>query len=287
MQANLPNKTTFIPTLPINEHQIFRAMRTYPDNVKVYHPRGRIDATSVFWLNKFQPNALNFAAFIDPKAAEPLALAKRILADINKLAWKFDVDRIITSDYAPQHAFNKWLPTQGFKRVEKATEPQLRLSEVQLEAPSTAITTRLLTSAELVNNQALWNEVATTAFMHYRSAHQSNPVGDISLSTWQALLVAKLVMQAPAVLLDDQGSLASYCLIYQPTAGEVTLDHFGETQPGNLLSLTAAQFFWLESRFQTITLNLSATDKLGLQIYRNFPFNKNAVYESYLKITQY
>lgn len=42
MQANLPNKTTFIPTLPINEHQIFRAMRTYPDNVKVYHPHGAL-----------------------------------------------------------------------------------------------------------------------------------------------------------------------------------------------------------------------------------------------------
>lgn len=287
MRPNLPNKTIFIPTLPINEHEVFRAMRTYPDNVKVYHPHGRIDATSVFWLNKFQPNVLNFAAFIDPKAGEPLTLAKRILADINKLAWKFDVDRIITSDYAPQHAFNKWLPTQGFKQIEKVTEPQLRLSEVQLKAPGTAITTRLLTSAELVNHPALWNEVATTALTHYRSAHQNNPVSDIPLSTWQALLAAKLVMQAPAVLLDDQGSLASYCLIYQPTADRVTLNHFGETQPGNLLSLTAAQVCWLESRFQTITLNLSATDKSGLQIYRNFPFNKSAVYESYLKITQY
>ena len=65
MRAILPNKTEFIPHAPQNEHEIFMAMRTYPDNVKVYHPHGSIDATSVFWHNKLHPNALNFAVYVD------------------------------------------------------------------------------------------------------------------------------------------------------------------------------------------------------------------------------
>lgn len=73
MRPILPNKTEFVPHAPENEHEIFSGMRTYPDNVKVYHPHGTIDATSVFWHNKLHPNALNFACMLIPKPLNGLS----------------------------------------------------------------------------------------------------------------------------------------------------------------------------------------------------------------------
>lgn len=133
MSPILPNKTEFIPQAPANEHEIFMAMRTYPDNVKVYHPHGRIDATSVFWHNKLHPTTQNFAVYVDPKATEQTVLFPRILGDIEKLAWKFSNNQMITRDYVPQHPFNQWLQTKRFRLVDTVLTAELATDQLNLK----------------------------------------------------------------------------------------------------------------------------------------------------------
>ncbi|EHO49900.1 hypothetical protein [Lentilactobacillus kisonensis] len=287
MQTNLPNKTTFIPSPPVNEHEIFRAMQLYPDNAKVYHPHGTIDATSVFWLNKLHPNALNFAAFVDPKASEPLVLSKRILGDIQKLAWKFDVNRIITSDYAPQHTFNQWLTHQGFRLTEKAVQPTLRLSEVTIPEPDKPLDGQLLTAAQLLTQENLWQQIAQSSLSHYQAQHPNNPVANISLNDWQQLLSANLIPQAPVVLLDADNHFESTCFLYQQAKGQAMLNYPAEANNGKLMVLVNAQLHWLKSHYQAVTLSLSSNDHLGLQIYHEFLFENSPVYETYMKIVQH
>lgn len=284
--SHLPNKTTFIPTPPHNEHEIFQAMRLYPDNAKIYHPHRRIDATSVFWLNKLHPAALNFAAFVDPKADDQLGLSNRILVDIHQLAWKFNVDRIITRDYAPQHPFNKWLVAQGFRLTEKMTEPFLSLSAFKTNPPSILTTNRLVTASQLLAQQKLWQQVAQISLTHYRQDHPNNPVGEITLADWQALLRNQLIEQVPTVLLDDQGKLASYCLTYRSSKRAI-LGEFDEVQSGALLTLIHIQLAWLathESEVKSVALRLKSANQLGLQLYHHFDFDNSPVYETYMQL---
>lgn len=173
MRPILPNKTEFIPHAPANEHEIFMAMRTYPDNVKVYHPHGRIDATSVFWHNKLHPNALNFAVYVDPKATDQDILFKRILDDIEKLAWKFSDDRMITRDYAPQHPFNKWLTSRHFRLVNSEMTADLPLGKLSLGNANQPQNIELISFGKLFQQPDLSKTVLETSQAEYRNQQSS------------------------------------------------------------------------------------------------------------------
>nr|WP_252893128.1 hypothetical protein [Lentilactobacillus otakiensis] len=213
MRPILPNKTEFIPHAPQNEHEIFMAMRTYPDNVKVYHPHGQIDATSVFWHNKLHPNALNFAVYVDPKATEQPILFKRVLGDIQKLAWKFSDDRMITRDYAPQHPFNNWLTRRQFQLVKSTFTANLEMRGLSLSQGSTSQAVK--TFAEISSDAALYQHVLQKSMAEYSGKPTFNPAIGVPIDDWQALISHNQIVDAPFAVMDQNDTLTAFSFLYQ------------------------------------------------------------------------
>lgn len=280
MQPILPNKTEFIPHAQQNEHEIFVAMRTYPDNVKVYHPHGQIDATSVFWHNQLHPNTLNFAVYVDPKATEQELLFKRVLGDIKKLAWKFSDDLMITRDYAPQHPFNQWLKRQKFRLVKSTFTASLELSELSLN-PSLP-TNDSKTFAEISSDNDLYQLILRKSMAEYTETAAPNPTISISIDDWRALISHGQIANAPFAVMDQNGDLAAFNFLYQIDQDTATLGMMSANHADSLNALLNQQLNWLQNHFQALVGEFSTDSKLDMKILQSLPFVNVHKYETYM-----
>ncbi|GAA2981704.1 hypothetical protein [Lentilactobacillus parakefiri] len=281
MRPILPNKTEFVPHAPENEHEIFSGMRTYPDNVKVYHPHGTIDATSVFWHNKLHPNALNFAVYVDPKATERAILFQRVYTDIQKLAWKFDDDRMITRDYAPQHPFNQWLSTRGFHLVQTkliATVDLIGLSLGNPVGPGT-----LKTFAEISRQDQLYQHILGQSMSQYAGKPAFNPAITISLPDWSALISHRQMSTAPFALIQD-GHLAAFSFLYDFDDRSVELGQMNGVNASALNRLLNQQLKWLQDHDQILAGEFEMANRLEMKIFQSLPFKDVNKYEAYMRL---
>lgn len=281
MRAILPNKTEFIPHAPQNEHEIFMAMQTYPDNVKVYHPHGSIDATSVFWHNKLHPNALNFAVYVNPKATEQDVLFQRVYDDIEKLAWKFDDDRMITRDYAPQHPFNQWLTTKHFRLVQTALTATVGLGSLSLNAP--VASGALKTFAEASSQDSLYQPVLERSMREYAGKPTFNPAITMLLPDWSALISHRQISTAPFALIQDD-QLVAFSFLYDLGDHSVELGQMNATNAQALNELLNRQLQWLQNNYQTLAGEFEMANRLEMKIFQSLPFKDVNKYETYMRL---
>ncbi|WP_375686920.1 hypothetical protein [Lentilactobacillus kefiri] len=285
MRPILPNKTEFIPHAPANEHEIFMAMRTYPDNVKVYHPHGRIDATSVFWHNKLHPNALNFAVYVDPKATDQDILFKRILDDIEKLAWKFSDDRMITRDYAPQHPFNKWLTSRHFRLVNSEMTADLPLGKLSLGNANQPQNIELISFGKLFQQPDLSKTVLETSQAEYRNQQSFNPAAPVAQTDWDVLVSHNAIQTCPFAVLDNDHSIAAFSFLYKIDDKTAQLGIMYGTDTNSLNTLLNQQLQWLQSHYQTLTGEFQMRSKLDMKIFQSLPFAEVNKYETYMRLS--
>ncbi|KRK87057.1 hypothetical protein [Lentilactobacillus sunkii] len=285
MQPILPNKTEFIPRPPANEHEIFMAMRTYPDNVKVYHPHGHIDATSVFWHNKLHPNALSFAVYVDPQATEQNVLFKRVLDDIEKLAWKFSDDRMITRDYAPQHPFNKWLSSRRFHLVNTELTAELPLANLSLGKISQPADGTLLSAGELSKQPDLYKSVLTTSQEEYDHQQTFNPAISIPQADWKVLMSHDQLQEAPFAILGDHHQIAAFSFLYKVDQQTAELGMMYGTNANSLNSLLNLQLQWLQGHYKTLNGTFQMHSKLDMKIFQSLPFVDVNKYETYVRLS--
>lgn len=285
MQPILPNKTEFIPHPPANEHEIFMAMRTYPDNVKVYHPHGRIDATSVFWHNKLHPNALNFAVYVDPKATEQSILFKRVLDDIEKLAWKFSDDRMITRDYTPQHPFNQWLTAKHFRLVNTELTAELTLATLSLGEISRPAEGKLLTFSELSKQSDLYKSLLTASQAEYDRQQSFNPAVSIPPADWEVLISHNQLQAAPFAVLDDHNQIAAFSYLYKVDQQTAELGMQYGTHAQSLNTLLNLQLKWLQAHYKDLNGAFQMHSKLDMKIFQSLPFVDVNKYETYMRLS--
>lgn len=284
MSPILPNKTEFIPQAPANEHEIFMAMRTYPDNVKVYHPHGRIDATSVFWHNKLHPTTQNFAVYVDPKATEQTVLFPRILGDIEKLAWKFSNNQMITCDYVPQHPFNQWLQTKRFRLVDTVLTAELATNQLNLKQTVQLNKNRILSFSQLMAQPTLLKRVLKQSLNDYRGQQRYDPAIAIPLADWQALISDKVVLDAPSVLLDDGGKPAAYSLL-SGTSENIRLGLMSGNTAKGLNQLLNTQLAWIKNNSKNLSGYFHTNRQLDMKIIKSLPFNIENRYETLKRLS--
>lgn len=281
MTIQLPTKSFFIPQPP-DDREIFWAMQRYPDNVKVYHPHGSIDGTSVFWHNQLQPNALNFAAYVDPQAPDQSALFKRILNDLNKLADKFSDQQLITSDYAPQHAFNQWLTTQGFQLAQTLHLATVATKELPAAetAPEKAIT--VLSVADL-KKAGLFEQFLSISLQAFQAQAVIRPATNLSKTAWQALICRQLILEIPSVAIDDNHQIMALSLAHQPVSGSAELRLVTGTNQLANQQLWAYQTKWLKTQVTTVSTYFQSADLLGQGIEQRLGQPRFTTYETYIQ----
>lgn len=282
MTIQLPTKSFFIPQPP-DDREIFWAMQRYPDNVKVYHPHGSIDGTSVFWHNRLWPNILFFAVYVDPKAMNRHFLFHRILDDLTKLAGKFSDKHLVTSDYNPQHDFNQWLHQQGFTLMDKVHCATLNPDGLRITTQNFPTSTQELTVGEALNHPELLSQLLTMSWQAYQDDHPSLSPATVSTHDWQALLLPELVSDIPSLLVNDSGNLITISLLAKSTQTAGKLWLVNESTPGAANRLFANQVTWLKSHQRSLSIYLpQATLKL-LGLTEQMAMLKTTTYENFLQ----
>lgn len=228
-------------------------------------------------LNPYHPSALYLRFAVPDKDVN----AGKLVEMYEKLKTTLPLSDVILEVHRNHGLYEKLINTYGFTEFRKTYEPEVEISEMINHFNDGEVK---VTSA--VGKFELTEELLDFSRKVYESAHDLNPLREMTLTEWEDLVTDDLDHEHSIVLHDENDAVTAYILIYENDETSVDVGYCYFKDPDSKQSLISNFKDTLlnlqENDYEYINLEVDTTDEYAYEFFNDFVADTEPALVSYI-----